>query len=80
MADTIFSTELDIRPIPPPEKHPTIFRTFDALAVGESLLLINDHNPKPLYYQFNVERMGKFAWEDIESGPVVWKVGIKKTA
>ncbi|MDP4219692.1 MAG: DUF2249 domain-containing protein [Bacteroidota bacterium] len=80
MTETIYSTELDIRPIPPPEKHPTIFRVFDGLEIGESFLLINDHNPKPLYYQFGFERMGKFEWEDIESGPVVWRVGIKRIA
>ena len=37
--------ELDVRLIPPREKHPTIFRTFDALTSGQSLLLVNDHDP-----------------------------------
>ena len=73
-------TELDIRPVTPREKHPTIFRTFDGLDVGSTLLLINDHDPKPLYYQFNFERPGKFEWEYIEEGPVTWKVHIKRTA
>lgn len=74
------ANELDIRPIPPPQKHPTIFRVFDALTPGDSFMLINDHNPKPLYYQFGMERMGKFEWEDVESGPEVWRVRIKKIA
>ena len=43
---------LDIRPVPPREKHPTIFKTFDELNNGESFQLINDHDPMPLYYQF----------------------------
>lgn len=43
--------ELDARPIPPRDKHPTIFRTFDNLASGQSMLLINDHDPRPLWYQ-----------------------------
>ncbi|MEO6941355.1 MAG: DUF2249 domain-containing protein [Candidatus Kapaibacterium sp.] len=80
MTETEFSAELDIRPIPPPEKHPTIFRLFDSLEVGQSMLLINDHNPKPLYYQFGFERIGKFEWKDIESGPVEWRVSITKIA
>ncbi|MDP4244116.1 MAG: DUF2249 domain-containing protein [Bacteroidota bacterium] len=74
------TTELDIRPVPPRDKHPTIFRTFDNLGVGEVLLLINDHDPKPLYYQFGFERANQFEWEYVESGPITWKVHIKKIA
>ena len=40
-----------MRPIIPRERHPLLFQTFDDLAVGESFELVNDHDPKPLYYQ-----------------------------
>ncbi len=69
---------LDVRPIPPREKHPTIFSTLDALTSGQTLQLVNDHDPKPLYYQLSAERSGSFDWEYLEQGPVVWKVNIKK--
>ena len=69
---------LDVRPIQPREKHPAIFSTFDSLASGETLLLVNDHDPRPLYYQLNAERNGLFDWQYIEQGPAVWKVSIKK--
>ncbi|HMN49820.1 MAG TPA: DUF2249 domain-containing protein [Ignavibacteriaceae bacterium] len=69
---------LDIRPVPPREKHPTIFKMFDSLNNGETFQLINDHDPKPLYYQFNAERSEQFGWENIESGPEVWRVNISK--
>ena len=69
---------LDVRPIVPREKHPAIFSVFDSLASGEVLQLINDHDPKPLYYQLNAERSGQFNWEYIEEGPEVWKVNISK--
>ena len=72
--------ELDIRPVPPREKHPVIFETFDSLINNETFQLINDHDPMPLYYQFQAERSGKFNWEYIEKGPQVWKVNITKTA
>lgn len=71
--DTI---QLDVRPIPPRDKHPTIFGTFDALQPGESFVLINDHDPFPLRYQFHAERPGRFAWEYLEAGPQVWRVRI----
>jgi uncharacterized protein (DUF2249 family) len=70
------SNILDIRPIPPPQKHPTIFKTFDALGPGEAFELLNDHDPKPLMYQFQIERPGKFTWEYLEQGPHLWRVKI----
>ena len=69
---------LDIRPIPPRDKHPTIFDTFDSLNPGEGFILINDHEPRPLYYQFMAERPGQFAWSYLEQGPEVWRVNIQK--
>ncbi|NCQ17932.1 MAG: hemerythrin [Ignavibacteria bacterium CG_4_8_14_3_um_filter_37_9] len=70
--------QLDIRPVPPREKHPTIFATFDALKNGERFQLVNDHDPMPLYYQFNAERPNQFDWEYVEKGPEVWRVNISK--
>jgi uncharacterized protein (DUF2249 family) len=48
--------------------------------VGGAFLLVNDHDPKPLYYQFAAERSGQFDWQYRESGPEVWCVQIRKTA
>src|SRR5690625_6910061 len=47
--------ELDVRVIPPREKHPTIFQTFLALRPGEAFILVNDHDPMPLRYQFEFQ-------------------------
>jgi uncharacterized protein (DUF2249 family) len=71
--------ELDVRPIPPRDKHPTIFRTFDSLTPGQSMLLINDHDPAPLRYQLMAERPGQFEWTYQEQGPAVWRVQIART-
>jgi uncharacterized protein (DUF2249 family) len=70
--------ELNVSNIVPKERHPLIFRTFDELREGESFILINDHDPKPLYYQFLHERPGHFEWEYIQQGPNDWKVKISK--
>lgn len=67
---------LDIRPLPPAQRHPLIFERFEALAPGESFVLVNDHDPKPLYYQFAAERAGQFSWEYLEQGPEAWRVRI----
>ena len=71
---------IDVRTIPPRERHPLIFSTFRALARGGSLLLVNDHDPRPLYYQFQAEMGEPFQWEYLETGPEVWKVRIGRAA
>lgn len=72
--DSLFVPELQ-----PALKHPTVFKKFDSLQVGEAFLLVNDHNPIPLYYELKAERGDIFDWEKIEDGPEVWKVQITKT-
>lgn len=69
---------LDVRTISPRERHPLIFQTFESLKPGESFILVNDHDPKPLYYEFYYERQGQFSWEYLEQGPEVWRVRIGK--
>lgn len=71
-------TTIDVRTIIPRERHPMIFGTLDELAAGEALLLVNDHDPKPLFYQLQAESKCGFTWEYIESGPEVWQVRIGK--
>ncbi|HEX7546963.1 MAG TPA: DUF2249 domain-containing protein [Gemmatimonadaceae bacterium] len=70
--------DLDVRLIPPRDKHPTIFRTFDGLASGQSMLLINDHDPRPLRYQLAAERPEAFDWAYEAEGPEVWRVRISR--
>lgn len=71
--------ELDIRSIPPAKRHPMIFEWFDKLQPGEGFVLVNDHDPKPLYYQFQAERTGTFGWEYLETGPDTWRVRISRS-
>ncbi|MFB6082472.1 MAG: DUF2249 domain-containing protein [Halanaeroarchaeum sp.] len=49
------ATRLDLREIPPPERHPKVFEAFEDLASGEALELVNDHDPKPLFYEMQAE-------------------------
>lgn len=75
---TQFAAQVDAREYQPKDKHRVIFETFHNLKDGESMLLINDHDPKPLQYQFMVEYKDHYEWEYIEQGPEVWKVSIGK--
>ncbi len=69
---------LDATKIEPRYKHSTIFQTYEDLPVGESFILQNDHDPKPLYYQFTAEKGKEFGWEYLQKGPDVWEVKISK--
>lgn len=69
---------VDVRQTPPAQRHPMIFGTFESLAPGDSFELVNDHDPKPLFYQFQAERSGQFEWEYLEQGPQTWRVKISK--
>jgi uncharacterized protein (DUF2249 family) len=71
---------LDVRTIPPAQRHLMIFARFNALPVGGGFMLINDHDPKPLYYQLNFEYSGQLGWEYLEQGPRVWRVRISRIA
>ena len=48
------------------------------MEAGESYILVNDHDPKPLYYQFEAEHAGAYTWQSLEEGPEVWRVKIGK--
>ena len=71
---------VDVRRLPPRERHPTIFQTFRGLADGEAMELVNDHDPKPLFYQFQIEAPGQFLWQYLECGPETWRVRISRQA
>lgn len=67
---------LDVRSHAPAQRHALIFETYNRLQPGEGYVLVNDHDPKPLYYQFAAEHAGEFTWEYLEQGPEVWRVEI----
>lgn len=67
---------LDVREIVPKERHTLIFHTYENLSPSQTFVLVNDHDPKPLYYQFQAERQGQFTWDYLEQGPEVWSVRI----
>ncbi len=72
--------ELDVRHLAPTQRHETILASYLDLAPGAAYVLVNDHDPKPLRYQFEAEHTGQFTWDYLESGPEVWRVRIGKVA
>lgn len=73
-------TRFDVREIPCRVKHAQIFQRWSDLRVGAHFILVNDHDPIPLYYQFAAQFPGAFEWEYLERGPEEFQVKITKLA
>lgn len=72
------SSELDVRIIPPREKHPTIHARLHELAVGDVMTIVNDHDPRPLRFELEADHPNCFGWEYVEAGPETWRVEIRR--
>lgn len=69
---------MDVRPIPCTIKHGLIIRTWLELPVNDHFVLLNDHDPVPLFYQFSAQWPGAFTWEHLVKGPEEFRVKITK--
>src|SRR5579859_3867277 len=69
---------MDVRPIPCSIKHGLIIKQWLELSVGSHFILLNDHDPVPLYYQFSAQWPGTFTWEHLVKGPTEYRVKITK--
>src|SRR5690606_7052666 len=69
---------VDVRSLVPAQRHAKIFQLVNELKPGASFTLVNDHDPKPLYYQLEAEYPNQFSWTYLERGPEVWRVEIGK--
>jgi uncharacterized protein (DUF2249 family) len=77
---TATATILDVRVLPCEQRRELIFSTFDGLAPGAALEIVNDHDIKPLQGVFQQLAPGKFAWEYLQQGPDLWRVAVRKLA
>ena len=56
--------------------HGQILETFEALAPRAGFDLVNDHDPRALYYQSAAERARTFTWDYLEKGRELWRIRI----
>lgn len=76
--ETATDNTIDVRSLVPAQRHQKIFELVAELEPGASFVLVNDHDPKPLYYQLEAEHPKQFSWTYLERGPTVWRVEIGK--
>ncbi len=79
-AKAVTAEELDLREVPRPLRHPLVFEKLDALPMGGSFVLVNDHDPVPLNGQIDTMRPGQAAWEYIKRGPDIFRIRIRRIA
>ena len=72
--------QLDVRGMRKPEKHPAIFQAYAGLGVSESLVLVNDHDPRHLRDEFEVEYPGGYSWDYLARDRGDWRIKITKLA
>lgn len=70
---------IDVTHLHPEEKHSAVFDALDKIADGEFVIIQNDHDPIPLYYQLLNLKGNGFSWSYLMNGPEIWKVEIKKS-
>lgn len=73
------SQTIDVRSIPPRDRHAQIFGTFNDLDARGTLIVVNDHDPAPLRNHFTLEYGSEaYTWEYLEQGPDRWMVKVTK--
>jgi uncharacterized protein (DUF2249 family)/quercetin dioxygenase-like cupin family protein len=69
---------IDVRPIVKPQRHPLIFDALEKLAVGESIVVKNDHDPIPLRGQIEAIFGEQFGWRYLEKGPEIFRLQLTR--
>src|SRR5262245_31517116 len=73
--------DLDVRAVPKPQRHLLIFARFDNLAVGESFVLVNSHDPKHFRQEFDRDHAGAYGWTYLPAGDRQrWRIKITRRA
>lgn len=71
---------LDVRQMRKPDKHSAIFDLYHALAVGESFVLLDDHDPIHLREELETDHPGSYEWEYLSREAGAWHIKITKRA
>lgn len=76
--ETIGNNIINVQELEPKMRHQTIFNVFNTLKEGEHLVIHNNHDPKPVFYQLMNLRGNIFSWEYLQEGPQWWDVKVTR--
>jgi uncharacterized protein (DUF2249 family) len=69
---------IDARELPPGSRHTAIFEAFEQLSPQQSLMLIVDHDPRPLQRAIALRYGDNFSVEYLSRGPEAWRMRYRK--
>lgn len=74
---TAAQSRIDVRPLPTWERHPKVFAAFDQLGEGATLVVVTDHEPRPLRAEFERRLPHAFTWSQCRVGEGCWEARIR---
>lgn len=69
---------INVQELEPRLRHQTIFNVFNSLKEREYLVIHNNHDPLPVYYQLMNMRGNIFNWEYLQKGPEWWDIKVTR--
>ncbi|WFF04639.1 DUF2249 domain-containing protein [Micromonospora sp. WMMD1076] len=69
---------IDVRDVPPGERHARVLAALDALAADAALVLVAAHAPLPLLAEIDSRYAGQMAGEWLQDGPDVWQIRLRR--
>lgn len=67
---------IDVRHIAPCDRDALLDETFEELHEGDSFVVINDADPRRVYYRFRAQTRGALVWEYLQRGPNLWRIRV----
>jgi uncharacterized protein (DUF2249 family) len=80
MSQPQHTATIDIRRLAPAEQQAALLFAFRATGLNDAIEIVDEHDPKPLFYRLKAEMPGGFSWIYAQSGPDVWRVNVQKLA
>lgn len=69
---------IDVRFFAQPVRNALILGNAARLGPGQAFIFVNDHDPRPLFYQLSNGFPGFFRWDYQAKGPDVWQICITR--
>lgn len=70
--------DLDLRPLPPQERHARALDAVAGLLPGEGVVIAAPHDPAPLRQLLAAADTGTLGWTYLTTGPEVWRVQVSR--
>lgn len=78
MQETSKLRALDLIGKPSYLRNMCVFQAYESIRAGSSFEFYSEDEPTDLYSQLLCEHPGEFTWENLPSGPGVWRVLVTK--